>query len=202
MRTALRGRSGFSWNCSLRTLQEVSCFCGRGEAACIWRKKWASAMPPEAYAWRNTSGHCSQKALILQSCLTPWTRCGWDGEPCRTGVVLLFDQTAYSLWVSLARAPEQDEGQDVVLLEMLLSTCFHPELVFLSGAETSVWQFKRAAGFPDCPVNLEYLTCCRQLRAARADSRDSCGPLRTTPSSLNQTLSWRGLRSGSEKSWR
>lgn len=202
MRTVLCGRSGFSWSRILRTSQEVSRFSG-GESSMYLKEKWASATPPEACAWRNTSGHCSQKALILQLCLTPWTQCGWDGKPCRTGAVLLFDQTAYSLWVSLARAPEQDEGRDVLQLEMLPSTRFRPELVFLSGAGTCVWQFKRAAGFPDCPVNLEYLTCCRQLRAARADSRGQLWSLAHHSSSLNaSSSSWRGLRSGSEKSWR
>lgn len=82
--TVLHGRSGFSWSCSLRTSQEVSLFSGRGKEACLWRKKWSSAMPPEVMCLKKYLWPLQQEGLRLQAGLIPWTQCSLDGKPSRT----------------------------------------------------------------------------------------------------------------------
>lgn len=122
--TVLCETSGFSWSCSICTLQEVSLFFWEGERRMSLKEKWGSAMPPEVCAWRNTSGHCSRKAL---DCSQTWSHelsAVWmenlqGHHQVLMGVVLLLHQTAYSRWVSLARVPEQDKVWDTLLLELL-----------------------------------------------------------------------------------
>ena len=117
--TVLCGRSGFTWSCSSCTSQEVChFFLGRGKKHLSEGKKRASAMLPEVCAWRNTSGHCSRKASDCNHDQSHELSAIWMEN--RQGhhhvlprAVLLFHQTAYSLWVSLARVPGWAMGRAV-----------------------------------------------------------------------------------------
>lgn len=176
-------------------------FLGKGRK-CVWREKWASAMPPEVCAGRDTPG------LRVWSCLMSWTQGSLDGKPPgpspsghRSGAA-----PASSLGVSLERVPEQEMCGTLLMEVLPLFSHLCPQLVLISGAETCVWQFKDQQ---ECQIVPKSLKCSRIVRLSQSPWRApaawswltgtaSC----TTLSTLNSnSLSWTGLRSGVEKSW-
>lgn len=152
--------------------RKVTFFLGKGRKR-VWRKKWASAVPPEVWAGRDTSG------LRLKSCLMSWTWGSLDGKPPRTSPSAYRSGAApaYSLGVSLARVPEQEMWGTRCSWR-----CYHCSLAFVPSCclslelKTCVWQFKEQQ---DCQTVLKPLTCSRIVRLARS-------PWRAVPDSLGQ----------------
>lgn len=82
-----------------------------------------------------------------------------------TGVVLL---QPIPFGVSLARVPEQ-ETWDTLLMEVLpLLSHLLPELVFISGAETCVWHFKEQQDYQMVPKSL---VCSSIVRLSQSPCR-------------------------------
>lgn len=204
--TALRGRSSFSWSCSLRRLQEVSLF--------FWEREGSVS------EGRNEHQPCHLKCVLeeiplvldlrLQSCLMSWTRGSLDGKPPRASPSAYRSGAApaYSLGVSLARGPAQEMWGTRCSwrcyhcsLTFVPSCCLSLELklVFGSSRRSRIVGLARspwhAPGLSDWPKAPDVLQTARSPLTGTA----SC----TTLSTLNSnSLSWRGLRSGAEKSWR
>lgn len=139
--------------------RKVTFFLGKGRKR-VWRKKWASAMPPEVWAGRDTSG------LRLKSCLMSWTWGSLDGKPPRTSPSAYRSGAApaYSLGVSLARVPEQEMWGTRCSwrcyhcsLAFVPSCCLSLELKLVFGSSRSSrivrlsWSPWRAPGLSDWP---------------------------------------------------
>lgn len=184
--TVLWGRSSFSWSCSLSRLQEVSLFFLGKWRKCVWREKWASAMPPEVCAGRDTPG------LRLWSCLMSWIQGRLDGKPPRTSPSAYRSGAApaYSLGVKLARVPAQETRGTCCSwrcyhcsLAFIASWCLSLKLKLVFGSSRSSrtarlsWRPWHPPGLSDCPQAPDV------LRAAR--SRLTGTASRTTPSTLS-----------------
>lgn len=162
--TALRGRSSFSWSCSLRRLQEVSLFFSEREGS--------------VSEGRNEHQPCHLKCVLeeiplvldlrLQSCLISRTGAVWmeslQGHPPKC----LQEWCCSSLfpWSESRTRTWAGNVRDTLLLEVLpLFSHLRPELLFISGAETCVWQFKEKQ---DCQIGPKPLTCSRSVRLAQS----------------------------------